>query len=317
MRGSDQRFPSVQFGTLQSWLLDEKRRSGLSFGELAARTFVSKSALHRATRGSRLPSRQIFDAFVAGCKSDPEAAEEQWRWAELVANAPDFPWGYSNDGPEAVANYSDLRQALLWLTAKSGRSLRELESVARAQGGRLRRSTVSDALRGRHNFSRWMVAELVRACGVSSDAVTAWDEAWQRAERERRGRRGHLGAVRRLPAEAREVIELGVVEMFRIGDRYGIPDAEIELYIRGCAERKRRWKGGTYWAEPPESWKRAVQGPLAGLSRRLEEALSPVLAVDDEPSEDVVARVIQVVIGVISDSGERALMPPTGDTGQG
>jgi hypothetical protein len=39
--------------------------------------------------------------------------------------------------------------------------------------------------------------------------------------------------------------------------------------------------------------------------------------VDDEPSEDVVARVIQVVISVISDSDERALMPPAGDTGQG
>lgn len=307
MRESSQRNPAFKPEKLQNWLLREKRRSGLSFSELAARTFVSKSVLHRATQGSSLPRREIFDAFVVGCGSDPEEAEEQWQWAEFLKSLP-VSWEMFRMGPEAVTTHGELRQALVQLVKKSDESLRQLESRARARGGRLRRSTLSDALRGRHRFGRTMVADLARACGEPEDAVTAWDEAWQRAERERRSRTGHLGAVRRLPSEARELIELGITEMFRLGDQHGIPDTEIEVYIRQCAARERRWAHRTYWVNPPESWTRATQGPFAKFPRRLDEALLSVLAEErNRPvDEEVMSRIAQAVMGVLADIAPNA-----------
>jgi hypothetical protein len=204
-------------------------------------------------------------------------------------------------GPEAVTSYGELREALVQLTEKSGCSLRQLESRVKAQGGALRKSTLSDALQGRHKFSRRMVVELTQACGETEDAVTAWDEAWQRAERDRRGRTGHLGAVRRLPSEAREIIDLGIAEIFRIGDRHGVPRAEIEVYVRQRAASERRWLFGAYWVEPPESWVRAVDGSTAGFSRRVDEALSSILAAErNQPvDEQVLSRIVQVLMEAV------------------
>ncbi|NJP74081.1 helix-turn-helix transcriptional regulator [Streptomyces sp. C1-2] len=297
---------------LPNWLLREKRRSGLSFSELATRTFVSKSALHRATQGSGLPRREIFEAFVNVCGSDPEEAEEQWQWAEMLQNLPMNLIPSFRMRPEAVMTHGELRQALAQLIEKNGESLRQLESRAQARGGRLRRSTLSDALRGRFRFGRGVVAELVRACGEAEGAVTAWDEAWQRAERERRSRTGHMGAVRRLPSEARELIELGVAEMFRLGGQHGIPDAEIEFYIRQRAASERRWPFRSYWMNPPESWKRATQGSLAQVPRRLDEALRSILAEErDRPlNEEVMSRVAQEVMKVLADIAPRVETEP-------
>ncbi|WP_353962355.1 helix-turn-helix domain-containing protein [Streptomyces sp. NBC_01443] len=109
--------------------MSEKRRSGLSFAELAARTYTSRSSLHRATRGSGLPSREVFDAFVAACGSDVAAAEEHWRWAKLL-NGPSFAWELTRTRPESVTTHGELRQALEWLTDKSARSLRQLERTS-------------------------------------------------------------------------------------------------------------------------------------------------------------------------------------------
>ncbi|MGW0166304.1 helix-turn-helix domain-containing protein [Streptomyces sp. NPDC003343] len=318
MRETNHRIPSARPGRLQSWLRNEKQRSGLSFGELAARTFVSKSALHRATQGSGLPSREVFDAFVVGCGSDVEDAEEQWRWAEMI-NGLTFGWELARTSPEAATTHGELREALARLTEKSGRSLRELENRSRAQGGALRRSTLSDALLGRHKFGRRMVAELAQTCGETADAVTAWDEAWQRAERERRGRTGHMGAVRRLPSDAREIIELGVAEMFRIGDRHGISDTDIEVYIRDCAARERRWNHRTYWTEPPEAWTRAVSGPIAGLSRRLDEALSSVLTAERNRTidEETLSRIAQAVMKAVVGADPVTVRQPVDDSPAG
>ncbi|MFC9084261.1 helix-turn-helix domain-containing protein [Streptomyces sp. NPDC057062] len=312
MRGSNRRNHDFKPEPLQNWLLREKRRSGLSFSELAARTFVSKSALHRATQGSDLPRREIFDAFVKGCGSDPAEAEEQWQWAEMLKGLPMSLIPSFTIGPESVTTHGELRQALAQLLEKNGESLRQLESRAQARGGRLRRSTLSDALRGRFRFGRGTVAELVRACGEAEDAVTAWDEAWQRAERERRSRTGHMGAVRRLPSDARELIDLGVAEMFRLGDQHGVPDAEIEVYIRQRAASERRWPFRAYWVNPPESWKRATQGSLAKVPRRLEEALRSVLAEErGRPLDDeVMSRIAQEVMEVLVDIAPRAEMEP-------
>ncbi|WP_406355771.1 hypothetical protein OHB56_25110 [Streptomyces sp. NBC_01635] len=263
-------------GPLQSWLLAEKRRSGLSFGQLAALTFVSKSSLQRATRGFELPSRQVFEAFISGCASDPEIAEREWRTAMAMRRYFLGRRMYPIR-PENVTSHSELRQALEDLIDRRGLSLRQIEKLTEKRNGKLRRSTLSDALSGRQNFSRVSVAELVRSCGEKEDLAHAWDEAWQRAERDRRGRKGHLGEFRALPAEVRQYVELGVGEIYSVCERHGVSSAEIEMYMRQCAELRRRTGISHYWINAPESWKESVSRPCGDVSGGIERAIQGVL----------------------------------------
>ncbi|MBJ6639880.1 helix-turn-helix domain-containing protein [Streptomyces sp. DHE7-1] len=194
---------------MQYWLLGEKRRSGLSFAELAALTFVSKSSLQRATQGFELPSRQVFEAFVRGCASDPDNAEREWQMANMMHQIL-LGRRMSSMHPEDVTNHAELRQALEGLVNRKGLTLRQIEKLAEKRNVKLRRSTLSDSLSGRQNFSRATVEELARSCGEKESLVKAWDEAWRRAEGDRRSRKGHLGEARKLPAEVRQYVELGV-----------------------------------------------------------------------------------------------------------
>ncbi|WP_372459318.1 helix-turn-helix domain-containing protein [Streptomyces huiliensis] len=264
-----------QVGPLQTWLVREKRRAGLSFGELAALTYTSKSSLHRATQGFEMPSRQVFEAFIQGCASDPEAAEQAWRNAELINSLLTFrvPSTY----PEDVTSHTELRLALARLVKQRGLTLRKIEKLADQRGAKLRRSTLSDALSGRQNFSRRSTSELVRTCGEAEDSIQAWDEAWQRAERYRRNRNGHLGGIRRLPAGVRHYVDLGIEEIFRVGERYGVPGAEIEMHMRRQTDLRRTPAARTYWVEPPTSWKESVSVPAGDLSGQIEKALREVL----------------------------------------
>lgn len=263
-------------GSLQSWLLEEKRRSGLSFGELAALTFVSKSSLQRATQGFELPSRQVFEAFIRGCASDPEIAERMWEAARMM-NQVLLGQRISSIRPEDVENHAELRHALVCLVRRKGLTLRQIEKLAENRNVKLRRSTLSDSLSGRQNFSRVSVRELARSCGDTESLVQAWDEAWRRAESDRRGRKGHLGEVRKLPTEVRQYVELGVEEIFRVCERYGVSSAEIDMYMRRRAELRRRTGRRTYWLEAPESWEASVSRPCGDVSGRIERAVENVL----------------------------------------
>ncbi|MFG2547303.1 hypothetical protein ACGFOM_33240 [Streptomyces sp. NPDC048594] len=263
-------------GPLQSWLLAEKQRSGLSFGELAALTFVSKSSLQRATRGFELPSRQVFEAFISGCASDPEIAETNWQTAMMMHQ---YFLGrrVSSIRPEDVANYGELRQALEALVNRKGLSLRQIEKLAERRRGKLCRSTLSDSLSGRQNFSQTSVKELVQACGETDTRVQVWDEAWQRAERDRRSRKGHLGEFRNLPAEVRQYVDLGLGEIYQVCERHGVSTAEIDMYMRQHAELQRRTGVRRFWGNAPESWKEAVYRPSGDVSGRVEKAILGVL----------------------------------------
>ncbi|WP_454341296.1 hypothetical protein [Streptomyces albogriseolus] len=263
-------------GPLQSWLLAEKRRSGLSFSQLAELTFVSKSSLQRATRGLELPSRQVFDAFISGCSSDPDVAESKWRTATAMRQYFLGRRMYSIR-PENVTSHVELREALQDLIDRHGLSLRQIEKLTEKRNGKLRRSTLSDALSGRQNFSRLSVVELARSCGEKEDLVNAWDEAWQRAERDRRGRKGHLGEFRALPAEVRQYVELGIDEIYSVCERHGVSSAEIEMYMRQCAEVSRKTGIRRFWGDAPESWKQSVSRPSGDVSGKIERAIRGVL----------------------------------------
>ncbi|GAA2339993.1 hypothetical protein Scani_01910 [Streptomyces caniferus] len=117
----------------------------------------------------------------------------------------------------------------------------------------------------------------MRTCGEAESSIQAWDEAWQRAERDRRSRNGHLGGMRRLPAGARQYVELGIEEIFRVCERYGVPGAEIDMYMRRQTDLIRNSGVRTYWDNPPAPWKGSVSVPAGDVSGRIEEALRGVL----------------------------------------
>ncbi|MFI9775747.1 hypothetical protein ACIHCV_13655 [Streptomyces sp. NPDC051956] len=302
MRRHELRDSFLHNGPLQRWLLLEKQRSGLSFSELADLTFTSKSSLHRATQGFELPRREVFEAFVRGCNSDPITAKREWRQATYW-HAIRIDKNLNQIGPESVTNHIELRQALDRLMKIRGVSLREAEKLASQRNAKLRRSTLGDSLAGRQNFSRASVAELARSCGELEDSVETWDEAWQRAERDRRGRSGHLGGMRNAPIEARHYADFGLEEIFRACERYGIPEAEIEIHIRSRIElRKEGDRGwGEQWTirnDARETWEKAVVTPSGDVSRKVERAAFRVImgALGEEVHFPLVEKVTKEVL---------------------
>lgn len=218
-----------------------------------------------------MPSRQVFEAFVRGCGSDLKTADEEWRKAESVNSL--FGFTTVSIHPDDVTTHNELRRALGRLMKRKGLTLRQIEKMAEQRSVKLRRSTLGDALSGRQNFSRSSTSKLARACGETESSVQAWDEAWDRAERDRRSRNGHLGGMYRLPAGARQYVELGIEEIFEVCERYNVPSAEIDMYIRRQVELRRISNSRTFWGDPPESWRVSVSNPANDVSGRIEEAL--------------------------------------------
>lgn len=81
--------------------------------------------------------------------------------------------------PAAVRGVDEYTAALRALKARTGLTLRELESRAAARGDVLPRSTVADLLRRRSLPRRETVAAFVRACG-EEDRLAEWMATWER-----------------------------------------------------------------------------------------------------------------------------------------
>ncbi|MET9962807.1 helix-turn-helix domain-containing protein [Streptomyces sp. NPDC006326] len=84
--------------------------------------------------------------------------------------------------PSGIRSVDAFMAALRALKARSGLTLRQLESRAMAQGDVLPRSTVADLLRRRTLPRRETVAAFVRACGEEAGS-TEWLQAWERLAR--------------------------------------------------------------------------------------------------------------------------------------
>ncbi|MEW2418818.1 helix-turn-helix domain-containing protein [Streptomyces sp. NPDC046866] len=84
--------------------------------------------------------------------------------------------------PSGIHSVDAFMAALRALKARSGFTLRQLESRAKAQGDVLPRSTVADLLRRRTLPRRETVAAFVRACGEEAGSAQ-WLQAWERLAR--------------------------------------------------------------------------------------------------------------------------------------
>lgn len=59
-----------------------RRSTGLTLRQLAAVSFTAASTLSTATSGERVPTKEVTEAFVAGCGGDPGPWEQR---RELIA----------------------------------------------------------------------------------------------------------------------------------------------------------------------------------------------------------------------------------------
>jgi transcriptional regulator with XRE-family HTH domain len=172
-----------ELSVLALWLRAQRQHANLTYAQLAKRTGFSPATLSRATKGTRVPSCSVVQAFAEGCGADPEKARSLWKKARCAAQQVQK---YSAPRPEYVRNFADLHAAMTELRRKAGNpSLRELERNA-GQHSELPRSSLSRVLRKQAVPSRDLLKAFVRACGVLGTAQhRAWEAAWSRADEER------------------------------------------------------------------------------------------------------------------------------------
>ncbi|GII92902.1 helix-turn-helix domain-containing protein [Sinosporangium siamense] len=180
-----------------------------TYDQLAKEGFFSKSVLSQAAAGHRLPTLAVTHAYVLACGGD--RAEWQQRWEDTRRSlaeikevepprrgaavprppAPDLARTVS---PAAFVEH--LRQ----LRNQSGLSLRQL--VERS-GGKLVRSTLSDAL-NRNTLPRWpVVEEIVKACGAA-DQLPSWQKTWNKIHSSRRNAVSALRGSRSSSSRSRQ-----------------------------------------------------------------------------------------------------------------
>lgn len=168
---------------LALWLRSQRKRSGMTYAQLAAHTGYSTSSLSRAASGERLPSSTVVEAFAQGCGGDPRKAAALWRRARYTTYRKADDEGTVAMLPDYIRSFAQLRAAVLELYRRAGSpSLRQLEATAVGRFGGLPRSSVSRLLRGQSIPSRDLLIAFVRACSVTDGVETGvWESAWERA----------------------------------------------------------------------------------------------------------------------------------------
>lgn len=174
-------------GELALWLRSQRRRAGMTYGQLAALAGYSATSLSRAAGGEKLPSLAVVEAFARGCDGDPRKAAALWRRARYAAHQKTDDEGQVAMLPDYIRDFAQLRAALLDLYRRAGSpSLRQLEATADGRHGGLPRSSVNRLLRGQAIPRKELLIAFVRACGATGGVETggwegAWEGAWERA----------------------------------------------------------------------------------------------------------------------------------------
>jgi hypothetical protein len=125
--------------------------------ELTLRTAGGDATAHSLEYSEATPIKKVAPSPVLAPPPPPEATAE----------------------PTVVVFMNRLRDLHVW----RGLSLRALETAAEKAGVRLRRSTISDALRSSELIDRDLLDRLITAIGLSDDQRRAWMESYDTAER--------------------------------------------------------------------------------------------------------------------------------------
>ncbi|WP_191971849.1 helix-turn-helix domain-containing protein [Streptomyces luteolifulvus] len=189
---------------LAQWLESLRRRSGLSWSQMARTAhigglMVSQSTLFRAAQGERLPKWKTVQAFVRVCGGDAREARRLWSNADRheAARGGQVPRSVVLS-PQFITEPWQLVQAMNHMRRESGNpTLRELEERAVVRGvSFLPKSTVGAVLRGRLP-AKALLLNFVRYCGnVPDEQLQHWADAWERVRSSLSGRDRRVSAGR-------------------------------------------------------------------------------------------------------------------------
>jgi transcriptional regulator with XRE-family HTH domain len=177
---------------LALWLRAQRRRSGLTYAQMAACTGLSPSSLSRAAQGDRVPSRAVVEAFTRGCGGDVRKALSLWRNARYAQSRSSSRTPASLPIlPEYIHSFAQLHAAMVELHKRAGSpSLRQLEASEAGKHGRLPHSTLGRVLRGQAVPTKELFVSFIRACSTATPLeASAWEAAWERANDEKRNER--------------------------------------------------------------------------------------------------------------------------------
>ncbi|MGW8847774.1 helix-turn-helix domain-containing protein [Streptomyces xiamenensis] len=186
-------------GQLAEMLRGHRRKAGLTYSELAARTGVSQATLKRAASGRYVARRATVEAFVTACGGDEEAANLatglwQLAWIEKRDRIKDLRAPH----PELISDAADLSKSLQLVRESAGApSLRE---IRRRSGDELA-LPVSSAARIANRLTIPADLRQLRAflsgCGVPRARHTPWVKAWNKIVTSRAGAQVYWADFRR------------------------------------------------------------------------------------------------------------------------
>ncbi|WP_405914745.1 hypothetical protein [Streptomyces sp. NBC_00728] len=177
---------------LAQWLRTRRSECHLTYREMACLSGIHATTLQRAAAGASVPRLAVVEKYSEVCQADLAVARGLWRAARYEAR---LKQGHPADAgralrPELVRDFADLVHLMRELHLRAGApSLRTLQRNA-GKHGQLPRSTLQRVLSGHALPSFDHLVAFVEGCGVSRDALRAWQWAWQRAERVRRSGEG-------------------------------------------------------------------------------------------------------------------------------
>lgn len=216
--------------TLAQWLESLRRRSGLSWSQMAriaAGTDLpaTRTTLFRAAQGEKFPKWKTVQVFTRVCGGDEREAKRLWNNAarDEATRAGGAPRGAALP-PQYITEPWQLVHAMHHMRRQNGNpTLRELEERATVRGvSFLPKSTVAAVLRGRMP-AKTLLRHFVRCCGnVPDHRLKDWEDAWER-----------VNAIRKAgPRSAQELPYVGAQREYARG-RSDEPNAALGRPARG------------------------------------------------------------------------------------
>ncbi|MFJ9034781.1 helix-turn-helix domain-containing protein [Streptomyces sp. NPDC102274] len=258
--------------TLARWLESLRRRSGMSWGQVAQTAVerglsVTRSTLYRAAQGETLPKWKTVLAFTRVCGGDEREARRLWTSADRheaarVVGAPRvvvLPPLFITEPWQLVHAMKDMCRA------NGSPTLRELEEMAYVdvenKVSLLPKSTVGAVLQGRMP-ARDLLLNFVRYCGnVPENRLEEWKDAWERVNAFSKGEvRSAVGEVQHELARADKELTYTRAQLEHTRGQLEEAKTALRRYVRGEWVRA-TWTGPTVVVLPPSKPVGAVPPP--------------------------------------------------------
>ncbi|MDQ0904371.1 transcriptional regulator with XRE-family HTH domain [Streptomyces canus] len=177
-----------ELGQLAELLRSLRRKAGLTYTELAARSGYSAATLKRAASGRTLPDVIVAFGYALACEIVPAQSSEQqelrgvilqWQKARKAVKKAQQAARRSSvvPKPQLARDEADLSGALRDAWTRAGRpSTRAMEKASNGQVPRSTASVISSAHTVPRDFRQYIA--YLRVCKIKGQALTPWIRAW-------------------------------------------------------------------------------------------------------------------------------------------